>query len=83
MKHYVYKTKGTCSKEISFDSDGKTVHNVKFVLGCPGNTHGIAAIVEGMEIDRVIEKFKNIDCGGKGTSCPAQLAMALSEAKAQ
>lgn len=83
MKHYVYKTKGTCSREISFDSDGKIVKNVKFVLGCPGNTHGIAAIVDGMDIERVIEKFENIDCGGKGTSCPAQLAAALKEAKAQ
>ena len=32
----VYKTKGTCSVEISFDViDGK-LHNVKFTGGCPG-----------------------------------------------
>jgi hypothetical protein len=30
-----------------------------------------------MRVDEVIEKLKGIDCGGKGTSCPDQLACAL------
>ena len=28
----------------------------------------------------VIKKFRGIDCGGRGTSCPDQLANALEEA---
>lgn len=81
MKHYEYKTSGTCSRGITFDTEDNKVYNVKFIMGCPGNTHGISAIVDGMDIDTVIKKFENIDCGGRGTSCPAQLARALKEAK--
>lgn len=33
--HYVYKTQGTCARQIEFDIDGKIVTNVKFFGGCP------------------------------------------------
>lgn len=81
MKNYSYKTHGTCSREITFESDGKIVHNVSFGGGCNGNTQGVARLVEGMDVDRVIELLKDIDCNGRGTSCPAQLAEALKAAK--
>lgn len=72
-----YMTKGTCSRAIEFDVvDGK-VTNTSFVMGCHGNTQGIAALVEGMEVEEVIKRLKGIDCGGRGTSCPDQLAKAL------
>ena len=80
MKSYTYKTNGTCAIEVAFDiADNRTVHNVKFTRGCAGNAQGVAALVEGMEVDTVIERLKDIDCNGRGTSCPAQLANALSE----
>ena len=79
---YEYKTRGTCSERIFFDvRDGK-VHDVKFVNGCNGNTKGVAALVEGMDVDEVIARLKGIRCGMKSTSCPDQLARALEEAKA-
>lgn len=81
MEHYTYKTKGTCSREISFDSDGERVYNIKFFMGCPGNTVGVSALAEGMKIDDLIEKFKDIDCSSRGTSCPQQLAFAVQLAK--
>ncbi len=77
MKSYNYKTRGTCSRSISFESDGKIVRNVAFMGGCNGNTQGISRLVEGMEVKKVIELLENVDCGGRGTSCPAQLAEAL------
>lgn len=83
MKNYSYKTRGTCSRFINFESDGKIVKNVVFGGGCNGNTQGISKLVEGMEIDRVIELLSGIDCGGRGTSCPAQLAEAVKQAKAE
>ena len=77
---YTYKTRGTCSRQIKFDLvDGK-VSNVSFVGGCNGNLQGISLLVEGMEASKVIEILKDIDCNGRGTSCPAQLARALKEA---
>lgn len=82
MKSFSYKTRGTCSREIHFDIDGSVVRNVKFVFGCMGNTQGVARLVEGMEVDEAIARLSGIDCNGRGTSCPDQLAKALAEAKA-
>lgn len=77
---YTYNTRGTCSRQITFDIvDGK-VKDVSFLGGCNGNLQGISKLVDGMEPEKVIELLKNIDCNGRGTSCPAQLAQALTEA---
>lgn len=77
---YTYKTRGTCSQFIRFDIDDGKVKNVEFFGGCNGNLQGISALVEGMEAEKVIALLKDIDCNGRGTSCPAQLAAALTEA---
>jgi len=77
--HYSYNTKGTCSMKIEFDIiDGK-VRNVSFLGGCNGNLKGISALVDGMTPQQVIDKCKGIKCGFKPTSCPDQLATALSQ----
>ena len=77
---YEYKTKGTCSQRILFDiTDGK-VENVQFIGGCNGNLQGISKLVDGMDINEVIEKIEGIRCGMKPTSCPDQLAKALKAA---
>ena len=79
--NYEFKTSGTCSRSILFDVvDGK-VQNVQFIGGCNGNLKGIAALVEGMDVDTVIERVQGITCGMKKTSCPDQLAQALLAAK--
>lgn len=78
---HVYKTQGTCSREIHFDVVDNKVTNVTFVGGCAGNTLGLSKLVEGMSIDEVIKRLKGVQCGSKGTSCPDQLAQALEEAK--
>ena len=79
---YTYKTKGTCSQMINFEVEDGKVKNVQFVGGCNGNLKGIAALVEGMDIDDVIARVEGVKCGMKSTSCPDQLAQALKEAKA-
>lgn len=76
-----YITKGVCSREIDFDVvDGK-VRNVKYLGGCSGNTQGVGALVEGMDVDDAIKRLKGIKCGFKSTSCPDQLALALEQYK--
>lgn len=77
---YVYKTKGTCSREITVELDGNVVKNVSFVGGCNGNLSGISNIVKGMTVEHVIERFAGTKCGTRSTSCPDQLAIALREA---
>ena len=75
----VYKTKGTCSVEISFDVTDGILHNVKFTGGCNGNLKGIGALVEGMKPEDVISRLDGTTCGFKPTSCPDQLAQALKQ----
>ena len=77
METYTYKTRGTCSREITVTVEGDSVVSVRFLGGCNGNTKGVAALTEGMNIDEVIAKLEGINCGGRGTSCPDQLAKAL------
>jgi uncharacterized protein (TIGR03905 family) len=76
---FTYKTKGVCSRAIEIEVEDEKVIDVKFIGGCAGNAIGISNLVKGKTIKEVIEKLKNIDCAGRGTSCPAQLAIALSE----
>lgn len=78
---YEYKTSGTCSQRILFDVEEGKVKNVQFIGGCNGNLKGIAALIEGMDVDTVIERVQGITCGMKKTSCPDQLAKALIAAK--
>ena len=78
---FEYKTKGTCSQMIYFDIEDGKVHNVEFLGGCNGNLKGIGSLVEGMDVDAVIERLEGTTCGGKATSCPDQLAAALKQAK--
>ena len=75
-----YQTKGTCATKIDFEiKDGK-VCNVVFTGGCNGNTQGVARLVEGMPAEEVINRLKGLKCGFKATSCPDQLANAVSNA---
>ena len=78
---FEYKTKGTCSQRILFEIEENILKNVQFIGGCNGNLKGIGALVEGMQIDTVIERLEGTTCGGKPTSCPDQLAKALKAAK--
>ncbi|MBQ6376249.1 MAG: TIGR03905 family TSCPD domain-containing protein [Lachnospiraceae bacterium] len=78
----IYKTRGTCSRSITFDIiDGK-VTGVSFESGCNGNLKGIGTLVEGMDAEDVIKKLEGIRCGTRPTSCPDQLAKALKKALA-
>ncbi len=74
-----YKTKGVCSSKIEFEIEDNKVHQVKFTNGCPGNAMGVSHLMEGLDIKEAINKLKGIDCRGRGTSCPDQLARALEE----
>ena len=79
---YEFKTSGVCAAKIAFEVEDGTVHNVRFIGGCSGNTQGVAKLAEGMKADEVISRLQGIRCGMKATSCPDQLAKALIAAKA-
>ena len=77
---YTYKTKGTCSSQISFEIRDGRVYNVKFLGGCNGNLKAVSALVEGLTVEEVEARVKGIRCGFKSTSCSDPLATALREA---
>lgn len=78
---YQHITSGTCSRMIDIEIDNGVITNVVFTGGCHGNLQGIASLVKGMTPDEVIARLKGIRCGAKQTSCPDQLAQALSRLK--
>lgn len=80
-KSLKYIPTGTCSKLITVDVDDNTIIDVAFVGGCHGNTQGLSALLRGMDVDEAIRRLEGIDCHGKGTSCPDQLAKALRTLK--
>lgn len=69
----------TCSTQINLQTEGDIIRRVEIVRGCDGNTKGVARLCEGRKIQDVIGMLEGIDCKGRGTSCPDQLARALKQ----
>ena len=78
--NFVYNPKGVCSRQFNIDIEDGIVKSIDIIGGCNGNLKGIKSLITGMKVDEVINKLEGIDCGGKGTSCPDQIAKALKEA---
>jgi uncharacterized protein (TIGR03905 family) len=70
-------TEGVCSQMIEVWSRADRIEKIEFTGGCHGNTQGVARLAEGRTFNEVISLLRGIDCGGKGTSCPDQLAEVL------
>ena len=66
-----------CSQQIDIELDGDFIRRIQFTGGCHGNTQGVSILCEGMKKEDVIARLEGIDCKGRGTSCPDQLARAL------
>ena len=69
-----------CSQQIDIELKGDIVQKVCFTKGCNGNTQGVSALCQGMRTDEIVKRLRGIDCKGKGSSCPDQLARALEVA---
>jgi len=76
-----YTNRGVCSRKTVIDlSDDGIINDISIIGGCNGNTNGIAKLLKGMKAADAIERIKGIDCNGRGTSCPDQVAKALEDA---
>ncbi len=82
---YKFTPFGVCARQIVIDIDEETeiINSIKFVGGCAGNTQGVARLAAGRKLDDLIAALKGVDCNGRGTSCPDQLARALEELSEQ
>ena len=74
-----YEPKGVCSRLMQIEEEDGIIKSVQVVGGCNGNLQGISRLVEGMTVEEAISRMEGINCGGKGTSCPDQLAQALKQ----
>lgn len=86
-KEIMYKPEGVCSKYIKVtiaedegsNKEDNTIKKVLFMGGCPGNAVGLSLAIEGRSVKSIINMLKDVKCGAKETSCPAQLAKALED----
>lgn len=77
---YSYTPYGVCSRQITVDIEDGIIKDCSFIGGCNGNTTGVSALVKGMKAEDAVKKLRGIDCNGRGTSCPDQLAICIEEA---
>lgn len=78
---HTYIPHGVCSRQMNIEIDEKEIiTKCEIIGGCAGNTTGICQLVEGMDAREAVKRLKGIDCRGRGTSCPDQLATAIEEA---
>ncbi|ADU28232.1 TIGR03905 family TSCPD domain-containing protein [Ethanoligenens harbinense] len=78
---YVYTPSDeVCTRSIILEIENGIIRSVQFVGGCPGNTQGVAGLAKGMKVEDVIGRLQHVPCGGRSTSCPAELAKALEQA---
>ena len=78
-----YRPKGVCSRLMQVEVEDGIIRKVEVKGGCSGNLQGISRLVKGMKAADAIERMQGISCGGKPTSCPDQLAKALTIALAE
>jgi len=74
-----YRPRGVCSRLMEIEVEDGKIASVSVTGGCDGNLKGISRLLKGMEVDEAIRRMQGIRCGGKTTSCPDQLAIALSQ----
>lgn len=79
LKKFSFTPKGVCSSKINIVIDNGIIKDIEIIGGCPGNTLGVSKLCIGRNVEDVIELLSGIDCRGRGTSCPDQLAKALEE----
>lgn len=78
---YRFTPQGVCSTQIIVEIEEGVIKKLKVENGCHGNLQGISKLVEGMKVEEVIQKLEGIDCRGRGTSCPDQIAEMLKSIK--
>ena len=77
---YTYKPQGVCSRQMTVEIEDGVIQSVEVIGGCNGNLQGIASLVRGMRAEDAVERLSGIRCGFKDTSCPDQLAKAITKA---
>ena len=75
-----YEPQGVCSRLMQIEVENGVIRSVQVTGGCHGNQQGLGALLRGMRVEEAVARLEGIDCRGKGTSCPDQMALALRRA---
>ena len=83
----LFKPEGVCAKYIKViiseneenNKEDNIIKKAIFMGGCPGNAVGLSLAIEGRSGKSVMNMLRDVKCGSKDTSCPAQLSKALEE----
>lgn len=78
---FEYIPQGVCSRHYTIEIEDDVIRSIVIEGGCNGNLKGIRNLITGMHLDDVIKAFDGVDCSGRGTSCPDQIARALKAYK--
>ena len=73
-----YLPQGVCSRVLQFRIKDDIIVDFEAVGGCSGNLGGIGALLKGMKLEEVAQKFEGIPCGNRPTSCPDQISKAIN-----
>ena len=79
METLIITPRGVCSQRMTIEYEDGIIKHASVYGGCHGNLQGICKLIEGLKIEDVISKLKGIDCHGRGTSCPDQMARGLEQ----
>ncbi len=74
-----FNPQGVCSRKMLVSAEDGVITDAQIIGGCGGNTKGVCSLIKGMAVGEAIGRLSGIDCGGRGTSCPDQLSLALRE----
>ena len=78
---FTYVPHGVCAQLIDVELEGDTIKSVAFTGGCDGNLKAVSKLVQGQQVDTVIDLLRGNRCGRRPTSCADQLTLALEAAK--
>lgn len=79
----IYYPQGICPKQFDITLEDGIIKDIQITGGCNGNLKGIARLITGLDARDAIERMEGICCGPRPTSCPDQIARALSEMLAE
>ena len=68
---------------VEVSDDGSTIESVTFTGGCNGNTKAVAKLVQGKNVDDIVDLLAGNLCHNRGTSCADQMTIALRQAQAE
>lgn len=73
----LYKPEGVCANQIELEITDGLITKLNIVGGCHGNLQGITRLLLNRPAREAADTLLGVDCRGRGTSCPDQIAKAI------